>query len=130
MHRGFRRSRQLECLVSCRTRGQRRCRNADERVYEDRSVVVVVIEHWHACRVICVRVIGPMHMDRTTTVMVGRVVVWMRVRQRSAHRGTLDCHRQRQRKRLSDHSDIVGDRGHLVKSSRWTLSNCAFVQIV
>jgi hypothetical protein len=34
-------------------------------------------------------------MDCTTMMMVGRVVVWMGVRQRSSHRGTLDGHRQR-----------------------------------
>jgi hypothetical protein len=117
VHRGFRKSRQLECLVSYRPGGQRRCCNADECVYEDSSIVVVVIEHRSVRRVTRVRVIGPVHMDRTASMMVGRVVVWVGVRQRSAHRGTLDGHRQRQSKRLSDHGHIVGERGHLVKSS-------------
>ena len=58
----------------------------------------------------------PMNMDGATMVMVGRMVVWMGVRQRSAHRGTLDGHRQCQSKRLPDHGDIVGERGHLVKA--------------
>jgi hypothetical protein len=51
MHRGFRRNRQLKCLVSYRTNRQRRCCNADECAYENRSIVVVVIEHGNARRV-------------------------------------------------------------------------------
>jgi hypothetical protein len=58
----------------------------------------------------------PMNMDGATMVMVGRMVVWMGMRQRSAHRGTLDGHGQCQSKRLPDHGDIVGERGHLVKA--------------
>ena len=116
-HYGFGRNRQLECLVSCRTSGQRRWCNADECVYEDSSIVVVVIEHWHASGVMRVRVTTPMHMDRTTMVMVGGMVVRMGVRQRSANRRTLNGHQQRQSQRLPDHGDIVGDCGHLVKSS-------------
>ena len=79
-HHGFRGNRQLECLVSCRTSGQRRGCNADECVYEDSSIVVVIIEHWHASRVMRVRVTCPMHMDCTPVVMIGRVVVWVGVR--------------------------------------------------
>jgi hypothetical protein len=79
--------------VSYRTSGQRRWCNADEYVYEDSSIVVVVIEHWHVSGVMRVRVTTPMHMDRTTMMMVSCTVVWMGVRQRSAHRGSLDGHR-------------------------------------
>ena len=63
----------------------------------------------------------PMHMDRTTTVMVGRVVVWMRVSQRSTHGGALDGQRQHDRDGLSGHGHIVGELGHLVKNI-WTAS--------
>ena len=116
MHCGFRRDRQLECLVRYGTSGHRRCCNADECVYEDSAVLVIVIQHWHIGRVMRVRMRCPMHMDRATMVMVGRMVVWVGVRQRSAHCGTLDGHRQRQSKRLPDHGAIVGERGHLVKT--------------
>ena len=116
VHCCFRRDWRLECLLRYRTTGQRRSGNADEGVYEDSSIVVIVIEHRNADRMTCVPVTSPVRMDGTTTVMVGRVVVWMCVRQRSAHRGTLDRHRQRQSKRLSDHGDIVGERGHRVKA--------------
>jgi hypothetical protein len=116
MRGGFRRDPQLECLVRYRTSGHRRCCNADERAYEDSAVVVIVIQHWHIGRMMRVRMRCPMHMDRATVVMVGRMVVWMGVRQRSTHRGTLDGHRQRQSKRLPDHGDIVREGGQLVKT--------------
>jgi hypothetical protein len=122
MHCGFRRDQQLECLVRYRTGGNHRYRNADECVYEDSAIVVFAIEHWHARGVVRIRVTCPMRVERTTTVMVGCMVVWMGVRQGSAHCGTLDGHRQRQRKRLPNHGDIVGERGHLVKRSRWAWS--------
>ena len=57
-----------------------------------------------------------MHMDRATTVMVGRMVVWMRVSQRSADGGALDGQRQQNSDGLSGHGHIVGERGHLVKT--------------
>jgi len=116
MHCGFRRDRELECLVRCGANGQRRCCNTDECVYEDCAIVVVVIQHRHISRMMRVRMRCPMHMDRATVVMVGGMVVWMGVRQGSADCGTLDGHRQRQGKGLTDHGDIVGDRGHLVKT--------------
>ena len=116
MRGGFRRDQQLECLVRYRAGGHRRRCNADERAYEDSAVVVIVIQHWHIGRMMRVRMRCPMHMDRATMVMVGRMVVWMGVRQRSAHCGTLDGHRQHQSKRLPDHGAIVGERGHLVKT--------------
>ena len=47
MRGGFRRDQQLECLVRYRAGGHRRCCNADECVYEDSAVVVIVIQHWH-----------------------------------------------------------------------------------
>jgi len=93
MHCGFRRDRQLECLVRYCTSRHRRCCNADECVYEDSAVVVIVIQNWHIGRMMRVRMRCPMHMDRATMVVVGRMVVWVGVRQRSAHRGTLDGHR-------------------------------------
>jgi hypothetical protein len=48
MHRGFRRDGKLECLVSDRGSGQHRRCNADECVYKDSSIVVVIIQHRHA----------------------------------------------------------------------------------
>jgi len=57
-----------------------------------------------------------MHMDRTTMVMVGRMVVWMRMSQRRAEGGALDGQRQHDREGLSGHGDIVGECGHLVKT--------------
>jgi hypothetical protein len=93
MRGGFGRYQQLECLVRYRTSGHRRCCNADECVYEDSAVVVIVIQHWHIRRMMRVRVRCPMHMDRTAVVMVGGMVVGMGVRQGSSHRGTLDGHR-------------------------------------
>jgi hypothetical protein len=59
-----------------------------------------------------------MHMDRPTTVMVGRMVVWMRVSQRSANGGALDGQRQHDSDGLSGHGHIVGELGHLVKNIR------------
>jgi hypothetical protein len=47
MHCGFHRDHQLECLVWYRAGGHRRCRDADECVYEDSAIVVIVIQHWH-----------------------------------------------------------------------------------
>jgi hypothetical protein len=47
MHCGLHRDQQLECLVRYRTSGHRRCRNADECVYEDSAIVVIVIQHRH-----------------------------------------------------------------------------------
>jgi hypothetical protein len=60
-----------------------------------------------------------MHMDRTTAVMVGRMVVWMRVSQRRADSGALDGQRQHDGEGLSGHGDIVGEHGHRVKGI-WT----------
>ena len=125
MHCGYCRDRQLECLVRYRASGQRRCCNADERAYEHSAVLVIVIQHWHIRRMMRVRMRCPMHMDRPTVVMVGGMVVWMGVRQRSAHCGTLDGHRQRQGKRLTDHGHIVGERGHLVKTYGRRTELCA-----
>lgn len=116
MHCGFCRDGQLECLVRCCTGGQRRCCNADECVYEDSSIVVIVIEHRSVHRVTWVRVIGPVRMDRTASMMVGRMAVWMRVSQRSAHRGALDRQRQHDSEGLTGHGHIVGELGHLVKT--------------
>jgi hypothetical protein len=59
-----------------------------------------------------------MHMDRTATVMVGRMVVGMRVGQRRAEGGALDGQRQYDRDGLSGHGHIVGELGHLVKNIR------------
>jgi hypothetical protein len=79
--------------VRYRAGGHRRCCNADERAYENSAVVVIVIQHWHIGRLMRLRVRCPMHMDRATMVMVGRMLVWMGMRQGSAHCGTFDGHR-------------------------------------
>jgi hypothetical protein len=107
MHCGFRRDHQLECLVRYRAGGHRRWRDADECVYEDSAIVVVVIEYWHASGVMRVRVTTPMHMDRTTMMMVGRMVVWMRVSQGSAYGGALDGQRQHDSDGLSGHVTLL-----------------------
>lgn len=118
---GFRRDRQLEHLVSYRTSGQHRRCHTNECIYEDSSIVVAGIQRWHTSRMMCMRVTSPMHVDRTATVMVGRMVVWMRVGQRRADSGALDGQRQHDDEGLSGHGDIVGEHGHRVKGI-WTAS--------
>ena len=78
--------------------------------------MVVVIEHWHASGAMRVRVTTQMHVDRTTMMMVGRMVVWMRVSQGSAYGGALDGQRQHESDGLSGHGHIVGEVAHLVKT--------------
>jgi hypothetical protein len=104
--------------MSCHTNERHRGGHANECVDEDRPIAVVGIQRWRIGRMMRVPVTCPMHMDGTTTVMLCRLVVWMRVSQRRAEGGALDSQGQHDSDDLSRHGHIVREYGHLVKRYR------------
>ena len=61
------------------------------------------------------RVASPMCMNLPSAVMLGRVVIWMRVNERSAQGRSLDGQREREGNNLPHDGPIVRDSGHRVK---------------
>lgn len=63
------------------------------------------------------RVASPMCMNLPSAVMLGRMVIWMRVDERSAEGCSLDRQREREGNNLPHDVPIVRDSGRRVKGA-------------
>jgi hypothetical protein len=93
--RPFGRHGQLEDHMRQAMSGKRRRRDGDKGVEEDRAIAIGGFEFRRVWRVAGLGVMGPMCMNGPTTVVLGRMVIWMCVDERSAQGRSLDGERER-----------------------------------